>query len=982
MDGAANPTPQPAIARFPVSTAQRQMWFIDQLMPDDPTLNVAIRWNVTGPVRSDSIEAAYQAVIARHEILRSRFVLEGGEPVQEVVDQVPFRLGVVDLRGVPEAQHAARVDEIAANDAGRPFDLTRPGLIRATLVRLGPERAVLLTGVHHIVFDGSSIGVLGHEIGTFAAAFEAGRPPEMEELPLQYGDYALWQRDYLASGVEAEDAAYWAGQMKDAPYFEIRPDKPRPMPRSTAIARVGCDLPAGTVEKLGALARDQGVSLFTLGAAVAAGVLARVAGTDEVLMSTPISGRIDTDLEGLIGPFINHHVLRLPTRPETTLADHLATARTVVEEALAHQALPFAKLVEVLNPPRDASRAPFSGVGFNLMHVFYRGARYGSFEMASAPAFASGSAQDLSLLLVGRPGAPWRLSVEYCPDLYEAASAEALRDTLARALVEIAEGARPALADLPLAPALAERPDGTPRPGARIEEVLSSHPEVSAAAAVPAGEGNACFAFVSPRADSLVPLETLPQELMGFAARRLVPAERPIGISVLAALPRRSSGDLDRARLPRPLIAAATAQPFVPAPGASPAPAAAAIPPAATQTAAAHQPDGAVEPALSALWSELLERTDIPRDVSFFDLGGHSLLAVRLMARIRERWALRLGVATLYQSPTLAGLAARVATDLGLTPVGPPATDEDVPSRGTAEAAPAPATGTLPDDTLPDNMLPDGEDWRIEPILTEGSAQQIIAVNDVGLILDTAQYLSDRHPALCVRLFDGTRGIDRSPRSFEQIAAEYAATIRAAQPSGPYLLFGVCVHGNIALEAARILKAEGEEVAVVIKDVWEPGYAQSLKRRRLTRWAERFYALGNKIRMVRMGTMSLEAMLGSYRILRRSGVLALARRLGLIGAVRATDLAPEQERFVSYISAARNRYRPAEVDFPVLHVVTRITAQGRLFLPSVGWEKVVRPDLLTTVALEEVVVTRGLRVGTRDLARAIDAWSAARHRIG
>jgi len=941
MDSLAKPAGLPAIARFPVTTIQRQFWFMDQIAPGDPALNIAVRWELRGKLRAASLETAFRGVIDRHEIFRTRFTEHEGQLSQEVVEQVPFRLGVVDLRTTPAEHHADRVDQIALEEAAQPFDLSQPGLLRVTLVQLASDRAIVLITAHHIVFDGYSIGVLGQEVGLLAAAAEAGRPAaDLPELLLQYGDYALWQREYLASGVLDEDAAYWTAQLRGAPYFELAADKPRPALRSSAVARAGCDIPTAVVTRMEAAARARGVSLFAFGTAAVSAAFHRITGAAEVLMSTPIAGRFDTDLESLIGPFINTHVLRLPFPGDTGFDAHVAATGRVVEQALSHQSLPFSRLVELLNPPRDPSRAPLASMSFSLQHVFHRDHDFGGFELISQPSHTPGSAQDLNIVLIGRPRG-WRLSVEYNPDLFEATTAEALVRTLAEAFEALsAEGPVPAPAELPLDPALAGRAAGAPRPFAKVEAVLSAHPEVAAVAAVsatPDGDGGgagACYAFVSPRPASLVPLETLPAELMGFAARRLTPDEMPSGVSVLAALPRTASGDLDRARLPRPVLAPVLAPAIAPV-----------LAPVSAPAQPAQGED--LEAALSTLWSDLLGRAEIPRDVSFFDLGGHSLLAVRLIARIRERWGVRLSVATLYQTPTLAALTARLAQETG------PAV---APSQAPAE-----------------------DDWRIEPLLTEGTGQPIIGVNDVGLIIDTCGHMQDRHPATCVRLFDGTRGIDHSPRSFEEIAWEYANTIRRAQPEGPYLLFGVCVHGNIALEAARILQAEGAEVTgVVIKDVWEPGYAAGLKTQRATRWAERIYALRNKIRMVRMGLLSVSAMLGSYRIIRRTGILQMAHRLGLIERVRASDLAPEQERFVSYISAARNVYRPEPLDLPVLHVVTRITAQGKRFLPSIGWEHVVAPGQLKTVKIDQIFVQGRWRLGTQELAQEIDSWLEAR----
>ncbi|MBI1220617.1 MAG: hypothetical protein GC186_18955 [Rhodobacteraceae bacterium] len=905
------------IASFPCSTMQRQMWFLDQLSPGDPAQNVAMRWELTGRFQTASIERAFQAVIDRHEILRTRFVEHDGEPMQEVVARFDLRPSHLDLRTTPAAERPLRIEEIAAVEAARPFDLSAPGLIRVVMVRVAGDHVTLLVVVHHVVFDGFSIGLMASEVGQAIEAFEAGRAPEFAPLPLQYGDYTLWQQDYLASGVLVEDRAYWTDAMRGVPYFEIEPDKPRPPQRSSAIARLHRDLGGDFGDRLATAAKGYGTSPFAFGAALVSGSLHRVTGAAEVVLSTPVSERSEPDLETLIGPFITNQILRLPTAAATVFADHVTQTRKVVDGALTHRNLPFSTLVEIVNPPRDPSRAPIAAVAFSLMPIFTRPHRYDGFAFASSPMYNPGSAQDMRILILGRPGG-WRLTIEYSPELYEQRTIEGLMTTIGAGFERVFQSTQLTLADLPLGAGLAARGGLETRALKRIEQVLLAHPDVAAAAAVPGSD--APYAFVSPDPQSLTPLETLPAALMARAAADLPANERPRGISVLASLPRTAAGDIDRARLPEPPQAAPTAV-MVP-----PVPAALTI--------------AEITDSLAALWADLLSRPAPAHDRSFFDQGGHSLLAVRLMARIRQGFGVALGVRTLYEHPTIDALAGLIAA--ALKPEGP-ATEDD---------------------------------WRIEPLQTEGSAQPIIAVNDVAIMVSALGHMAEKHPATCVRLFDGTRGIDQTERTFEEIAAEYAKVVRKVQPKGPYILFGVCVHGNIALETARHLQSEGETItAVILKDVWEPGYVARLKSNRSHRWLERIYAFRNKVRMVREGTLTLAAMLGSYRILRKSGLLHLLKAMGLIEKVRATDLEPEQERFVAYISRARNHYRPQPFTAPVLHVITRITPRGRAFAPSIGWEDVVTGPL-KTLYIDDIRVHRGLEFGTAELGREIDIFLA------
>lgn len=788
---------------------------------------MAIRWEVRGEIRSENLERAFQYVIDRHEILRTRLVEVNGAPIQQVVEHIKFRLATIDIRNTAETDRMARLDDIATKDSSLPFDLTKSGMLRATLVRFSADQAMLMITVHHAIFDGYSIGVLGREIGTVAAAFAAGEIPVLPDLPLQYGDFTMWQADVQASGALDAETAYWAKQLKGVPYFELPADFPRPAIRSTRAAHAFQVLPKDFHARLSHAAKTQGVSTFSFGAAVASACLKQITGSPEILFGTPIAGRSEVELEHLIGPFINTQVLRLKPALSESFADHLLRTHQVVTQAMANQSTPFARLVELANPKRDPSRPLLVSVNFNLQNVFMQSKDFGGLELISRPSKTPGMARDLDIVIVGRPS-EWLLTVEYCPDLFKAQTIQALIGDLANSFETAFAKPDCRISDLPVT--LGHQPTEAPLP------ITSAQVEIDA-----------------------------------------------IGPSV-----------------------------------------------------------SEVEDKITALWATILNTQILPRDVSFFDLGGHSLLAVRLIAQVRQAFNIELGVAVIYENPTIAALTAVVAAKV--VHLGTPSQDSD--------------------------------DWRIEPITVDGTAQPIITINEIGIMLATGKHFKEPHRAICVRLFDGKRGIDQTQRSFEEIAKEYAKVVKKAQPSGPYMLFGVCVHGNIALETARVLQAQGEEIsAVLMKDVWEPGYAERLKNNRATHLLEKLHAMRNRFRMVLAGRMSVAALLGSYRMIRKTGILQLAVRLGLMKRVRGTDLEAEQEGFIRYISEARDLYRPAPISFPVLHVVTDITALGPLFSPSIGWEHVVGGGL-RTVHLKDVSVGGGKSSGTQQHAVVIDAFLA------
>jgi thioesterase domain-containing protein/acyl carrier protein len=411
------------IGQFPCTQTQLRCWILDQLKPGNPALNVAVRWEVRGTFKASTIEAAFRKVIQRHEILRTRLVERNGEPCQQVVDAVEFKMPVIDLRNVPPAQRQQRVLSIGEETAREPFDLGQAGLFRVSLLMVSNDNAFLLITAHQSCFDGYSIRVLGREVGEIAAAIDAGHVPVLPELPLQYGDFALWQEEYLASyGFEAE-SAFWRERLVGAPYFEVPTDKPRAAVK-TSRGNILSVLKAGDFgARIENAAREAKVSLYSYGAGVISAMLHRMTSNSPVMFGTQIAGRESTELEDLIGVFINNVVMRFDIDGDTRLSDHIQTASRTVTEALNHQNVPFNKLVELVNPVRDPSRNPLISVNFNLQKAFLEDHRYGGFELISAPSQSPGVIYDLSFIMIGRPSG-WRMSIEYNADLFETETIE------------------------------------------------------------------------------------------------------------------------------------------------------------------------------------------------------------------------------------------------------------------------------------------------------------------------------------------------------------------------------------------------------------------------------------------------------------------------------------------------------------------------------------------------------------------------------
>lgn len=421
---ATSPTTAPVvIGEFPCTETQLRFWVLDQMQPGNPALNVSVRWEIRGSFKASTIEAAFRKIIQRHEILRTRFVERQGEPYQQVLDTVDFKLSVIDLRGMPAEQREQRILSIGDETASAPFDLSRDGLLRVALLMVENNRAFLLITAHHACFDGSSIRILGRELGEIASAMDAGRAPVLPELPLQYGDFALWQQEYLSSYGFDLERSFWTEALAGAPYFEIPSDHPRGSVRTTNGTIISAAKSVEFGERIEAAARNHKVSLFSYGVAVISAVLHRITGSEDIIFSTQVAGREHSDLEPMIGVFINNLVLRLPIKPTASFEDHLRSATSTVGTALDHHSMPFNKLVEFINPVRDPSRNPLISVNFNLSKAFMEDRRYGDFELLSAASQSPGVVYDMSFGMVGRPSG-WRMSIEYNTDLYDRSTIE------------------------------------------------------------------------------------------------------------------------------------------------------------------------------------------------------------------------------------------------------------------------------------------------------------------------------------------------------------------------------------------------------------------------------------------------------------------------------------------------------------------------------------------------------------------------------
>ncbi|HEX8934314.1 MAG TPA: condensation domain-containing protein, partial [Pseudonocardiaceae bacterium] len=346
------------LPELPLSFAQQRLWFLDQFAPGGAGYVSAFALRLRGELDPDALSVALSALVARHESLRTTFETIEGRGVQVVHPPAPVVLPVQDLSECTPAERESELQRLLAVEADQGFDLARGPLLRVGVVRLGAGEHVLTVAMHHIVTDGWSMGVLMRELVAFYNATRTGTPPQLPELTVQYVDYALWQREVLAGARMDTALDYWRNQLAGLPVLELPTDRPRPAVLSTAGALHQFIVPAQVTTHLKELSRRQDGTLFMTLVAACQLLFSRYSGQDDIAVGTVVSGRERAELEGLIGFFVNTLVLRSRVDDERSFTEFLTQVRETVLDALAHQQVPFERLVDELAPVRDTSRTP------------------------------------------------------------------------------------------------------------------------------------------------------------------------------------------------------------------------------------------------------------------------------------------------------------------------------------------------------------------------------------------------------------------------------------------------------------------------------------------------------------------------------------------------------------------------------------------------------------------------------------------------
>ncbi|OKH92133.1 non-ribosomal peptide synthetase [Streptomyces uncialis] len=622
--------PMPRPACVPLSFAQLRLWFLNRFDTSSPGYNLPTVLRLSGNLDRDALHEALCDLVARHETLRTVFPEQDGEPSQIVrpAERARPQFPVV-------ATHPDALPEALAAAGRVPFDVTTDLPLRATLFALDDHEHVLLLVLHHIAADGWSVGPLARDLAEAYRARVRDEAPDWSDLPVQYADYALWQRTVLGSpddpgSVLSRQLVHWRRALAAAPAEVPLPtDRPRAQDSTPAGERLSFELRADLHARLLDLARAHRASLFMVLQSAVAALLTRVGAGTDVLLGSAIAGRTDTATEDLVGFFVNTQVLRVDTSGDPEFGELIGRARQAALAAYDNQDLPFEHLVEALNPDRSLARHPLFQVMMVLQNAPRTELSLPSVRITGEPLDVGAVNFDLGFNLAerdpvaGRPAGVAGM-VEYRSDLFDRATVERLVERLRRLLETVAAdpSVRIGVVDLTAGDAL----DGhlAPVPAAReinlarIEEVLAEHDDVQQVAAVlhhdtEAGRQTVAVHVIAEDGHALDV-----DRLRAFAARWLPEHLVPTEYTVAPA---------PAVRPPAPRLAMDVTPPATPR-----------------------------QETLCALFAEVLERPSVGVDEDFFALGGHSLLAVRLIGRVRDALGVGLPIRQLFEATTVRAL--------------------------------------------------------------------------------------------------------------------------------------------------------------------------------------------------------------------------------------------------------------------------------------------------------------------------------------
>ncbi|MFT3990482.1 MAG: condensation domain-containing protein [Luteolibacter sp.] len=753
------------VLAFPASVAQQVFWYLELFQHGVTAFNVPLRFRLEGPLDVSLLEKTLHALVDRHEALRTHFEEDEGELLQVVSPSIDLPLTVIDISHLPDDRLQEEIDRLGSIEARRPFQLSTGPMIRAELLRTRPDSYIFHLTIHHSLFDGMSMTVINRELSSIYQAFSEGKPNPLPPLDIQYGDFSVWQQEFLASPEVDRQLDYWKSKLHGMRELALPTDHPRPPVKSWNGEIISRLLPKALTDKLHTYAATRGATLFQLQLAAFKILMARYCGTTDVAIGTPVTGRNREELEPLVGVFINSLILRTDLSANPTFGQYLDQVKDTVFEALENQDLPFEHLVNALRPTRDPGRNPLFQINFNHHRSFSKTREFGGVTLTPIPSRSPGTIFDLHVFMVERDEG-WRASCDYSTDLFEKETAERILRHFERLLQDIADHPEKNVAELEILTDSeknrilhnwsATRPT-YPRPDGPLSAEGPVYLLDAALRPVPVGIPGTLY-------------------LSGGKTAKTLPSVRHSEFGTLYSTGDRCRWTHDGNIEPVSIDSTKPSSPETPAPpGSSPAP---------TAPKESPLPSNAGTPEkLAVIWKDLLAVPSVGIDDAFFSVGGHSLMALRMFSRIKREFGVSLPLAALISNPTIRTLSQLID----------------------AQAAPKTPARSLQ------------QKGNIVTLNHEGTSAPLFCIHggDGGILFyrELAERLNGNCPVHAIESLELGSHLPIQPTAIEETARAYVQLLQDFQPKGPYRLAGYSFGGSVAFEMACQLRENGHDVS-------------------------------------------------------------------------------------------------------------------------------------------------------------------------
>jgi len=519
----AHPEPEEVFI-LPASLWQERFWALDRMNPGNPTWSVPVRFRLQGPLDPALLEQAFNQIIQRHEVLRTTFMVEDGRPAQVIKSSLQIEVPVVDLRHLPKPERDAEVDRLSFNEARWRFDLAVGPLFRVTLLRVDDNEHVMLVTPHHSVIDYLSIGLISNELGALYEAYSRNVEPVLPELTIQYGDYAVWQREQSESPAVQKELAYWKEQLKDLPLLDVPTDKPRQASPTFEATIMSLLLPVALTDAVREIGNRESATFFNSMLAALGVLMYQYTGQTDFGAATQVAGRSSVELESVIGPFINTVVLRLDLSGNPTFPQLLQRVQEVGLQSIANQNVRYEQVLKELRPNDYPSHHTLFRLNFICQRDPVKPQEFAGIKLTVIPSKSQGALYDLHVFLVLR-NEGWRLACEYNTDLYEAGTITRLLADFKGLLESIVQDSNRTLSAFHVSEgaslARKKRNASTaPAPSSSGGAPASSSPRSSTSGGAKSGAAAAAVApaVAVPKVDNIPAASETPAESIGLPA--------------------------------------------------------------------------------------------------------------------------------------------------------------------------------------------------------------------------------------------------------------------------------------------------------------------------------------------------------------------------------------------------------------------------------------------------------------------------------